>query len=123
MSMVVSFLGAQFKSKHLRENDLNSYLENFLNGKSPHGLKHVIITFYLPHIFQYIPSKMLSNISVSRKNWPLLSTKWAKLTPKISNIFGSGTRTKMGKPWLGSERPEQNFHKSIISIIFQILHG
>ena len=45
MYMVVSFLGVQFKLKHFRENE-NNLIENFLNGQSPYGLKHVIITFY-----------------------------------------------------------------------------
>ena len=64
MGARVSFLGVQFKSKHLNENEkklsfCKNFLpktlifENFLNGQSPYGLKHIIIT--LPHIFQYIP--------------------------------------------------------------------
>ena len=34
--------------------------------------------------------KMLSTISASRKDMSLLSTKWIKLIPKISDIFGPG---------------------------------
>ena len=34
---------------------------------------------------------MLSTISASRKNKSLFSTKWVKLTPKISHVFGPGT--------------------------------
>ena len=37
---------------------------------------------------------MLSTTSASRKNKSLPSTKWVKLTFKISHFFGSGTWTK-----------------------------
>ena len=71
MYVAVSFLGVQSKSKHFGENekdlsfyknfDLRFLFENILDCQSPYGLKHVIITFYLPHIFQYIPLKNLVN--------------------------------------------------------------
>ena len=71
MYMVVSFLGVQFKSKHFREDkeelsfcknfDLGFLFSEFLNGQSPYGLKLVVITFYLPHIFQYVPLENVVN--------------------------------------------------------------
>ena len=70
--VVVSFFGVQFKSKHLREKNekklsfcknlwLKILILRILNGQSPNGLKLVIITFYLPHIFQYIRLKNVAN--------------------------------------------------------------
>ena len=80
MCRFVSFLRVQLKSKHLRENEKtrksfnfaklstsDSYFENFLSGQSPYALKHVIITFHLPHIFQYIPLKNVANYFCFKK--------------------------------------------------------
>ena len=69
----------------------DSHLEKFLNGQIPYGLKHVIITFCLPHIFQYIPLKIVLSYFCFKKNKSLLSTKWVKLTQKISHFFRPGT--------------------------------
>ena len=44
-------------------------------------------------VFSTTRGKMLSTISVSRKTRSLLSTKWVKLTSKISHFFGPGTWT------------------------------
>ena len=38
----------------------------------------------------------MSSMSASRKNMSLLSTKWAKLTPKISTFLAYGTWTIIG---------------------------
>ena len=75
--MVVSFLGIEFKSKRLRENEKtfilqeffiwDSSFENFLNGQTPYGLKHVNMTFYLQHIFQYIQLKNVVNYLCFKK--------------------------------------------------------
>ena len=73
----------------------DSYFENLLNGQSSNSRKHVIITFYLPHIFQYIPLKNVVNYFCFKKNRSLLSTKWVKLTPKTSHFFGPGTWTNV----------------------------
>ena len=78
MWMVVSFLGAQFQSKHLRENEKKLscwkmfnltflFWEFFLNGQSPYDLKRVTIAFYLQHIFQYIPLKNVINYFCFKK--------------------------------------------------------
>ena len=96
--MVISFLGVWSKSKHFGENkDKLSYCKNFwcdililrifYNCQSPYCLKLVIINFYLSHIFQYIPLKMLLTIFASRKNRSLLSTKWVTPTPKITHFL------------------------------------
>ena len=45
----------------------DSYFENFLNDQSSYGMKHVIVTFYLPHIFQYIPLKNVVNYICFKK--------------------------------------------------------
>ena len=58
------------KSKYLREKKKNfhfAYFENFLNGQSPISLKHILVTFYLPHIFQYIPLKNVVNYFCLKK--------------------------------------------------------
>ena len=80
MCMVVSFLGVPLKSKHLKENEeklsfckiVLLYFENILNGQSLYGLKHVIITFYLTHIFRI---ENVVNYFCFEKNRYLLSTK------------------------------------------------
>ena len=59
------FLGVRFKSKNLRENKKkHSFWKNFdirFLFREFFGLKHAIVTFYLPYIFQYIPLENVVN--------------------------------------------------------------
>ena len=58
-----------------------------MKGQSPGGLKPVTITFICRIFSSKSHWKKLSSISASRKNRSLISTKWVKLTPKISHIL------------------------------------
>ena len=62
--MVVSILGVQFTSKHLREDEKKLSLCNnfrcfkiFMHGQSPNGLKYAIITLSTAYFFVHAIEK------------------------------------------------------------------
>ena len=101
MYMVVSFLGVQFKSKHFRENkeersfcknfDLGFLLSEFFERSKPETCRHNFLSAAYFSVRSI--EKRCQLVLLQEKNMSLLSTKWVKLTPKISHFFGSGTWT------------------------------